>query len=128
MPKYNLQFLFIKILLVLEAAFKIVLVGAGDIFNFGSVWIPFIDLRVITALVSQFVFIFGNIILGNTFLNSNKNKKIIILKIIKHNKYIIANTWFESNDDCESPLGIDPFEEGDDGGDVYFFSKSISKT
>ncbi|KAE9521854.1 hypothetical protein AGLY_017736 [Aphis glycines] len=26
-----------------------------------------------------------------------------------------ANTWFESNEDCESPLGIDPLEEGDDG-------------
>jgi len=44
-------------------------------------------------------------------------------------KYILASTWFESNDDCESPLGIDPLEEGDDGGDDLneLFSKSIPK-
>lgn len=39
---------------------------------------------------------------------------------------MLIQTWLESNDDCESPLGVDPLDEGEDGGDISFFSKLIS--
>lgn len=34
---------------------------------------------------------------------------------------------FDSHDDSESPLGADPLDEGEDGGDKSFFSNSIPK-
>lgn len=32
---------------------------------------------------------------------------------------------FKSYDDCESPLGVDSLDEGDDGGDMLFAFNSI---